>query len=555
AARVAGRDQPQHVELARGQRLGALDPLHPGAALLHCAEEPVGQAGLQERAAVGQHADRRDELLEGDVREEVPAGAGTQHPDDELVVVEGGEDEHRQREVAVAELLEHRDAVPVRHAQVEEQDVDPAGRHECQRVLAVLPLGDDLDVVTQREQSDDALADQGLVVDDGDPDHGAGSTGRSGVPSGAGSGMPGCAGSAGFGCRAPGRRSMVRARGPSGVAAVRGSRTVTANPSPGPDSTATYPPRARTRSAMPCSPLPGTTTGAPRPSSRAWTVRVPASSWVTATSSRCAPERRSVLVATSCTARPTASATSWPGGSATSTSRPTARPGSSPRSSRSVSASCCGSSRRALTVSRTSVSSPLAMSRARVTWWAPSPAPRCPAISSSRASAVSWWPTPSCRSRAMRSRSASRLAAESRAVAARSSACAVRSSSLVARSRRCASSSSARAARSRSAPRMTTTANAWKEANAPVRASTAAPSAAVSTIPSATATDCSTTSVVTTPREKSEVQVPAVTTNRVAIQVSVGSRNHTASPAASSTSAPARSGSSGRRETSSDSAT
>src|SRR5690606_9756318 len=112
-------------------------------------------------------------------------------------------------------------------------------RNQFDRLFAVGGLGDHLDALGQRQQGTDALADQGLVVDEADADHRV---------------TPATAGARGAGKYGP---------------LSSGSRNSSSKPSPGAVLTSTWPPQAESRSRMPRSPLPGSTTSAPRPLSRA----------------------------------------------------------------------------------------------------------------------------------------------------------------------------------------------------------------------------------------------------------------------------------------------
>src|SRR5690625_1104252 len=98
---------------------------------------------------------------------------------------------------------------------------------------------------------------------------------------------------------------------------------------------------------------------------------------------------------------------------------------------------------------------------------------------------------------------------------------------------------------------VTAAAKAWKDANAPTRASAVPRSALVNTMPTATAADWRTTSATAARRENTEEHEAAVTTNSVAIHVRYGSRNHTTSPSSSRARTAGRSASTVRATTSS----
>jgi hypothetical protein len=67
-------------------------------------------------------------------------GGRAERLDDELVVVERGQDQ-RQWRGAAGQRAEHTDAVQNRHPQVEQQHVDPAGADGLERLTPVPGLG------------------------------------------------------------------------------------------------------------------------------------------------------------------------------------------------------------------------------------------------------------------------------------------------------------------------------------------------------------------------------------------------------------------------------
>ena len=78
AVRLAGREQPEHFELSRGELVesgGGVDGGSRGGELL---DQPACDAGGEEGVALPDGADRGDELARGHVLEEEPARAGTQ---------------------------------------------------------------------------------------------------------------------------------------------------------------------------------------------------------------------------------------------------------------------------------------------------------------------------------------------------------------------------------------------------------------------------------------------------------------------------------------------
>src|SRR5690606_39851192 len=116
--RVPGGRETQDVELPGRQWFRAFQAFHAGAVPLDGPEEPVGETRLEQRPTFREDRDRRDELLERDVLEEVAPRPGAQGTEDELVVVEGREHEDGESKVTLPELLEDGDPVPAGHAQV-----------------------------------------------------------------------------------------------------------------------------------------------------------------------------------------------------------------------------------------------------------------------------------------------------------------------------------------------------------------------------------------------------------------------------------------------------
>lgn len=64
-------------------------------------------------------------------------------------------------------------AADLRQVHVKVEDVRVEARNEVQRLLCILRFADNLDIVRQREQCLETLADERLVFDDTDPDYDA----------------------------------------------------------------------------------------------------------------------------------------------------------------------------------------------------------------------------------------------------------------------------------------------------------------------------------------------------------------------------------------------
>jgi hypothetical protein len=123
------------------------------------------------RLAPHHRLERLADLLGAGVLGQVAAGAGAQRLDDRALVVVGGEREHLDTGVALAQAPGRRHPVDAGHAQVHEDGVGPQLGGQGDGLLAVGGGPDDLDATQQPEQHHQALADDPLVVGDQHPDH------------------------------------------------------------------------------------------------------------------------------------------------------------------------------------------------------------------------------------------------------------------------------------------------------------------------------------------------------------------------------------------------
>ena len=156
--------QPQHLALARGQRLQRV-----GAAA--AAEQQRHDLGIQRRAAVGDAADGVEEGA--DVRHAVleqvaDGGRGlAQQVERRCLVDVGGEDEHRGRRVLAADRVGGAQplvGVAWRHPHVDDRDVGLVGADLAQQVLRIACLADDVDAVLLLQQPSEALTQQHRVI-------------------------------------------------------------------------------------------------------------------------------------------------------------------------------------------------------------------------------------------------------------------------------------------------------------------------------------------------------------------------------------------------------
>jgi hypothetical protein len=126
-------------------------------------------------------ADGARDLLGRGALEQVPAGAGPDGAQHALVRIVGGEDQNARLGGHGGEAGQGLDAVHSRELQVEQHHVGPQALGERQGLLARPDRADDAEVRLVLQDSHQALADDGMVVDDQDTDHaGPRSSGRSG---------------------------------------------------------------------------------------------------------------------------------------------------------------------------------------------------------------------------------------------------------------------------------------------------------------------------------------------------------------------------------------
>ena len=102
--------------------------------------------------------------------EHVASGSGAHGLDHELAIVVGRQHDHADLGELLPDLASRLQAIHLRHADVQENDVRRGLLHEPQGFLAVRGLAHDLDVLCRVEVAAQALADEGMVVRDRDLD-------------------------------------------------------------------------------------------------------------------------------------------------------------------------------------------------------------------------------------------------------------------------------------------------------------------------------------------------------------------------------------------------
>jgi NTE family protein len=137
-------------------------------------DQPAGDRRREQRVAARRHPDGVQEVLRLHVLHQEPGRAGLQRVEHVLVQAVVGED----HDVGAGESGIRRDppgrldAVHPRHLDVDQRDVGQVVPGLPDAFLAVRGLRHDLDVVLGVEQRPETAADQRLVVDEQNPDHG-----------------------------------------------------------------------------------------------------------------------------------------------------------------------------------------------------------------------------------------------------------------------------------------------------------------------------------------------------------------------------------------------
>ena len=130
--------------------------------------QPGVQALVDRGAAVERLVDRGEQVLRLHVLEQVAVGAAADRRDQVVGVVRHGEHDHPAVQARGADRLERLDAAHARHVQVEQDQVRVELLRHRHALLAVGGLAHHVQVRGQGDQLGDALAEQGVVVDDQD---------------------------------------------------------------------------------------------------------------------------------------------------------------------------------------------------------------------------------------------------------------------------------------------------------------------------------------------------------------------------------------------------
>jgi threonine/homoserine/homoserine lactone efflux protein len=97
AVGISRRHHAEDLDFAFGQSFGHRQSVEARAQALDSAKDPLGDDRIDDAPAVGHRAYRAGELLERHVLEEIAACSARDPAEDELVVVEGGQDDARRR--------------------------------------------------------------------------------------------------------------------------------------------------------------------------------------------------------------------------------------------------------------------------------------------------------------------------------------------------------------------------------------------------------------------------------------------------------------------------
>ena len=176
----AASHQPQDLGLAVGERIRAIQADELVAHVFQPGQQALGDRRLHQRPARRHRLDGADQLLQRDILEQVALGPGLDPGQHQRIVVEGGQDDRGRQGAGAAHGLQGLQAGHHRHPHVHQHHVRPDLRDLFHRLATVGGLGHHLDALRQGQQGTDALAHQGLVVDQEDTDRGGIARGRMG---------------------------------------------------------------------------------------------------------------------------------------------------------------------------------------------------------------------------------------------------------------------------------------------------------------------------------------------------------------------------------------
>jgi hypothetical protein len=186
--RVLGHDQPgrdltireslgdevQDLELARCQATQIRPPVERIRHGRESLDEATCDRRCEDRAAVGRHPDRRQQLVLGCILEQEPARPASERLEHVLIKVERGQDDDPRRGPrSVQDLSSRSQPIELRHPDVHQDDVGSDTPDHIDGLATIHGLGDDRDVRLAHEDHPEAGSDEPLVIGQDDADRGA----------------------------------------------------------------------------------------------------------------------------------------------------------------------------------------------------------------------------------------------------------------------------------------------------------------------------------------------------------------------------------------------
>lgn len=161
----AGSDKAQDFCLANGQ-YGAADMVAVRQGVIQC----FLNARRQEAAVLGDRLNRKLQLREEEVFQQVAVGAGRHGLFDDFVTVDAGQDEDSGGGVELTDGFGDLDTRRAGHGDVENRDVGLLAPNFGDRLVAVGAFGNDFVPGQRFEQSANPGTNQQLVVSENDPE-------------------------------------------------------------------------------------------------------------------------------------------------------------------------------------------------------------------------------------------------------------------------------------------------------------------------------------------------------------------------------------------------
>ncbi len=168
----AGAHQCQHFPFPGGQggQSRGVDEVAGGGVGEDAGDETLGGRWGEQRLASGHQADGVEQLRRFDPLAQEAARAGPQGLDDQVVLLEGGQDEdlHPGQVLVLGDQPGRLDTVDFGHPDVHDHDIGALGPGQSRRLPPVGGLSDDLHVRLGADEQPEGAAEQGLVVGEKD---------------------------------------------------------------------------------------------------------------------------------------------------------------------------------------------------------------------------------------------------------------------------------------------------------------------------------------------------------------------------------------------------